>query len=194
MAQQTVRADFAATPAPAFIRLFANWVVASADNHGMSFLVLDKVSAQVFAFDRLGKILGATPALLGAAQGDDSVPGVGNKPLSAIKMSERTTPAGRFVSSLGRDLGVKNILWVDYPNAISLHRVVKGTKKDRRLERLATPTAQDNRISFGCINVPVNFFDSVVETAFTGASGVVYILPEKRKLVEVFPTYRDIAS
>lgn len=83
---------------------------------------------------------------------------------------------------------------MDYPNAISLHRVVKGTKKDRRLERLATATAQDNRISFGCINVPVNFFDSVVEPAFTGASGVVYILPEKRKLVEVFPTYRDIAS
>ena len=46
----------------------------------------------------------------------------------------------------------------------------------------------DNRISYGCINVPANFYDTVVRPAFTGANGIVYILPEVRSIKEVFLT------
>ena len=49
--------------------------------------------------------------MLGLAHGDDSVPGIGQHKLSSITPEERTTPAGRFVASLGNDLGKKNVVW-----------------------------------------------------------------------------------
>jgi hypothetical protein len=167
-------------------------VVDSGDNHNLSFVIVEKTDAKVFVFDGRGRILGAAPALVGLAPGDDSVPGIGDKPLSAIGPAERTTPAGRFVASLGRDLGAKNVLWVDYADAISLHRVVTTNPRERRLQRLATPTARDNRISYGCINVPAKFFDQVVEPAFQGTNGIVYILPEIKSAREVFPTFYEV--
>lgn len=169
----------------------ANWVVDSGDNLGMPFLIVDKAQARVFMFDAKGQLSGAASALLGLAVGDDSVPGIGERSLSSIRPEERTTPAGRFVASLGRNLAGKEVLWVDYKTAISLHRVAKGTVKERRAERLASPLVEDKRISYGCINVPVGFFESVVIPAFTGTSGVVYTLPETRGNHTVFNSYYE---
>jgi hypothetical protein len=174
------------------VRQTADWVVDSADNRNLPFLIVDKTDAKVFAFDVRGQLLGAAPALVGLAHGDDTVPGIGTRPLSQIRTEERTTPAGRFVASLGSDLGKLDVLWVDYDAAISLHRVVKGTVKEHRAERLATETPLDNRISFGCINVPAEFFDRIVHPAFTGTNGIVYILPEIKTMREVFPAYYDV--
>jgi hypothetical protein len=56
--------------------------------------------------------------------------------------------------------------------------VVKGLPAERRAQRLESATAQDNRISFGCINVPEAFYEKVVSPAFRNTLGVVYILPE----------------
>src|SRR4051812_36456544 len=172
------RADFRGLSAPIAVRRMADWVVTSADNAGLSFVVIDKKDAEVFVFDRQGQIVGAAPALLGLAVGDDSAPGIGDKPLSAIPPKDRTTPAGRFVAYLGHGSDKSNILWVDYKDNIALHRVVTGKPTDHRLQRLATPTPLDNRISFGCINVPVDFFERIVLPAFKSTKGIVYILPE----------------
>ena len=170
-------------------RKLADWVVNSADNAKLPFIIVDKVNARVFVFDAQGQITGSTPALLGLAVGDDSVPGIGQRKLSSIRPEERTTPAGRFVASLDRDIHGKEILWVDYDTAISLHAVVKGTPKERRAERLASASALDKRISYGCINVPVPFYEKVVSPIFKGTNGIVYILPETRSAQEVFGSY-----
>jgi hypothetical protein len=98
---------------------------------------------------------------------------------------ERTTPAGRFEAALGHDLE-QDILWIDYNSALSLHRVIAGSPKERRHQRLSSPTPLDNRVSYGCINVPVKFYDNIVRPAFTGKVGIVYILPETKPLREVF--------
>jgi hypothetical protein len=172
------------------VRQVAGWVNASHDSHGMPFVIVDKVGARVFVFYADGRLRGSAPVLLGAARGDDSVPGIGDRKLSTIRPEERTTPAGRFVASIGNDLGEKDIVWVDYAAAISLHRVVTSNPKERRLQRLATASTLDNRISYGCINVPARFYDTVVRPAFTGTSGIVYILPEIRPIRSVFPDYR----
>ena len=185
------RANFRRENATNTVRQVANWVVDSGDNHGLDFVILDKKSAEVFVFDARGQILGAAPALIGLAPGDDTAPGIGDRPLSRIRPDERTTPAGRFVASLGPDLGKFNVLWVDYAAAISLHRVVTSNPRERRLQRLATPTPLDNRISFGCINVPRKFFDLVVQAAFAGTKGIVYVLPDIKTMRDVFPTYYD---
>lgn len=174
----------------------AVWVRETADNQGMPFLVIDKINAQVSAFDGEGRLLGIAPALLGLARGDVSPPGIGDRPLAAIAPAERITPAGRFLASMGENLGGKGILWIDYDSALSLHPVITTRAADRRLQRLATASAGDNRISYGCVNVPVKFYEEIVQTAFNDTMGVVYILPESRSLAEMFfaPALVDTAA
>lgn len=183
------RADFGRDTPPPVLRQLAQWVAESRDNGALPFVIIDKVAAVVFVFDAEARLLGSSPALLGSAVGDESAPGIGDKPLSAVLPQERTTPAGRFVASLDRNLQGSEILWVDYDAAVSLHPVVKGTPKERRAERLASPTPLDNRVSFGCINVPPGFFTQVVKAAFTGTDGIVYILPETHPAMAFFGAY-----
>ena len=170
-------------------RHVADWVVDSGDNGRMPFVIVDKMDANVFVFDADGLLHGAAPALLGLAIGDDAIPGIGNRKLSSIRPEERTTPAGRFVGALGRNLDGKEILWVDYDGAVSIHPVITTNPKERRAERLATSTPLDNRISYGCINVPRKFYENTVHPAFTGTNGIVYVLPETRSSREVFKLY-----
>jgi len=172
--------------APTAVNKVAAWVRETADSQGLPFLIIDKVGAQVLAYDGQGRLLGAAPALLGLARGDISPPGIGQRPLSAITPEERITPAGRFLASTGENLGGKGILWIDYDAALSLHPVVTTRAADRRLQRLATASADDNRISYGCVNVPAKFYNEIVQPAFNGTVSVVYILPEFRSLAEVF--------
>lgn len=183
------RANFKQESASPESRSVADWVVNSGDNRNMPFLIVDKSQVKVFVFDANGQLRGAAPVLLGLALGDDSTPGIGDRALSSIRPEERITPAGRFVASLGRNIHGKEILWVDYDSAISLHRVITSQPKERRLQRLSSPIAMEHRISYGCINVPVKFYDNVVSPAFTKTNGIVYVLPEVRLAHEVFGYY-----
>lgn len=184
------RAVFLQVRASRDVRHIADWVVDSADNRGLPFVIIDKTDAQVFVFDAGGHIQGAAPALLGSARGDHTVPGIGDRQYSDMPPDTRTTPAGRFVAAMGRSSARgEDVVWVDYDAAVSLHRVVTNNPKERRLARLATPTPLDNRISYGCINVPKRFYETVVSPAFTATNGIVYILPETRPAREVFGSY-----
>jgi hypothetical protein len=170
----------------ATVRL-VDWIAASGDNGDLPYIVIDKAAAAVLVFDAKGKLLGASPALIGVAPGDDSSPGIGSKDLSRIGPAERTTPAGRFVSRYGRAAGGETVLWIDWSTSVALHEVVTGNRRERRLERLLSPSPADNRITFGCINVPVSFHREKVRPAFARAGGVVYILPDTKPLESVFP-------
>jgi len=189
VAHRPKRANFERERASREARQVADWVVDSDDNLGMPFAIVDKRNARVFVFDANGRLRGAAPALLGLALGDDAVPGIGDRALSSIRPEERTTPAGRFVAALDHNLRGAEILWVDYDGAVSMHPVITTNPAERRAQRLATPTPLDNRISYGCINVPAKFFDSVVRPVFTGTNGIVYVLPETRLAREVFASY-----
>ena len=182
---QPARATFGGEAASVDVHLLADWIAASGDSHGLPFLIVDKVNARVFVFDGRSRIRGAAAALLGLGHGDDSVAGIGQRRLATMGPSERTTPAGRFEAVLGHDLD-QDVLWVDYGAALSLHRVIVGNPSDHRDQRLASATTLDNRISYGCINVPAAFYDGIVVPAFTGTVGIVYILPETRPLSAVF--------
>lgn len=186
-------AQFGGESASPAVLSIANWAVDSNNNGNLPFIILDKQQAKVFVFYADGKLRGAAPALLGLAVGDHSVPGIGDRKLSAIRPDERTTPAGRFVAALDHNILGHEILWVDYDAAISLHPVVPGTAKERRAQRLATPTPLDNRISYGCINVPPVFFKNVVSTTFAGTNGIVYVLPETVPAATFFGAY-DVNS
>lgn len=165
----------------------ARWVRATGDNQRLPFVIVDKKQARVAVFAPNGALRGSTPALMGAARGDHTVPGIGERPIASIRPEERTTPAGRFVAELGYNTKGEDIVWVDYDAAVSLHRVRATNPAERRLQRLASATPNDNRISYGCINVPHAFYDGVVIPALQGPKrAVVYVLPETRPISAVF--------
>ena len=153
-------------------------------------MVVDKKNAKAFVFDPRGTLQGAAPVLLGSAIGDHTVPGVGDKPLSQVRPEERTTPAGRFIAEMGVNSHGEDVVWVDYDAAVSMHRVRPNVKAERRLERLASKTPADNRISFGCINLPVRFYEDVLRPAVRSTGAVIYVLPETQPAAALFGAHR----
>ena len=166
----------------------AGWVVASKDSQGYPFAVIDKAAAQILVFGGDGRLRGAAPGLFGSAVGDHTAPGIAGLALREIPGRDRTTPAGRFVGGFGPSIDAGRVLWVDYDAAVSIHPTATGVPSERRAERLASPTPDDNRISHGCINVSPAFYAQVMEPTFE-RGGVFYILPDTASLAETFPEF-----
>jgi len=179
-------ADLGSEQASDDVHRIANWVA--------NFVILDKRNAKVFLFDPDGHLSAASPVLLGSMPGDLTVEGVGKKAIHDVHPDERTTPAGRFVAQPGRNALPEDVVWVDYDAAVSMHRVRVTDPRERRLERLASPSVEDNRISYGCINMPVKFFEDHIWPAFKARRGIVYVLPEQLPLEQVFAQAYDPAE
>lgn len=166
----------------------AGWVVASKDSQGYPFAVMDKRTAQVLVFGGDGRLRGAAPALFGSAVGDHTAPGIAGLALREIPGRDRTTPAGRFIGGYGPSEDAGRVLWVDYESAVSIHPTATGVPRERRAERLASPTPDDNRVTHGCINMAPDFYEQVIRPTFE-RGGVFYILPDKDSLEETFPEF-----
>jgi hypothetical protein len=187
-------ADFGAESPSPDARRVADWIADSRDNAGASFAIIDKKSARLLVFDGAARLQGSSPILIGAAKGDDTVPGIGLRPVAEVRPEERTTPAGRFVAERGRNLRGEDVVWVSYANSVSMHPVLTDKPWERRLERLETPSPEDKRISYGCINVPVAFYEGTVLPAFATPGAIVYVLPEEKTLEQVFGIAGTVAS
>lgn len=166
-----------------------HWISDTSDNQGLPFVIVDKKGARIYVFDAAGRLVGEAPALLGLAPGDHSVPGIGQRELSQILPHERTTPAGRFVSLPGRNLKGEQVIWIDWNAGLAIHRVRTNNPKERRPQRLASATVEDNRISLGCVVVSLEFFENVVHATLGKTRGVVYVLPETRPVSEFFASH-----
>jgi hypothetical protein len=178
--------DFAGQQASDDARYAANWVLASADNEGRPFAIVDKIDARIYVFEPTGRLIGASATLLGLTPGDLSVPDINHRTPASLTPDERTTPAGRFPSQPGHNDKGEAIVWVDYDASVAIHRLRQAPPQERRPERLDSPTSADNRISLGCIIVPVAFYESVVGPSLGRQRGVVYVLPESRPVYSMF--------
>ncbi|MBB3860763.1 hypothetical protein GGQ88_002032 [Novosphingobium hassiacum] len=166
-----------------------NWVASAKDNAALPYVVIDKPSATLYLFDAKGRQVATSPVLLGIALGDDATPGIGSKNLSEIGPAEKTTPAGRFLAKFGVAAGKQRVLWVDYATSVALHPippVTKANKKDHRKDRMLSPTIDDNRITYGCINVTKVTY-AKVSKLFGKKGGYVYILPDLKPVEDAFP-------
>ena len=169
----------------------ADWVAASGDNGSLPYMIIDKKTASLFLFNGKRRPLGEAPVLIGIAAGDDATPGVGSKRLAEIGPAEKTTPAGRFLAKYGLAAGKQRVLWVDYAASVALHSIPKdAARTERRRQRMLSPTPDDNRITFGCINVPLAFYNKSVRPLFQKKGGYVYVLPDTKPLEVVFPSLR----
>jgi hypothetical protein len=179
--------DFGNTAPSNDTRELAHWIARTGDHAGMPFVLVDKRAAHLYVFDASARVQDSTAVLIGSAPGDDSVPGIGQRPVHEVRPEERTTPAGRFVGRFGHTLTGEDVVWVDYDAAVSMHRVRPTLQpQEKRAERLDSATIDDNRISYGCINVPATFYDTHIRPVFSSMPAVVYVLPEHKSLQQVF--------
>lgn len=166
----------------------AGWIVKNRDSQGYPFAIIDKAAAQVLVFGGDGRLRGAAPGLFGSAIGDHTAPGIAGLALREIPGRDRTTPAGRFVGGFGPSSDAGRVLWVDYDSAVSIHPTATNVPAERRAERLASPSPDDNRITHGCINVAPEFYERVMRSTFE-RGGVFYILPDATPLADTFPEF-----
>lgn len=176
---------------PEAVRL-VDWVKRSGDHRGRPFAVVDKRMARIYVYDAAGVLAGHSEALLGATRGDHTVPGVGVRAQAGtVGADERTTPAGRFDSVPGTNLSGEHVVWADYDSAFAIHRLRPGRSQVPRASRLGTDTPDDNRVSYGCVVVPVAFYQQVVQRVMGQSRGVVYVLPETRPAGELFTALQE---
>jgi hypothetical protein len=176
----------AATAQQSVVQGLVRLVVASSDNAGQPFAIVDKRGATLNVYTADGHLVATTPALLGIAPGDVSAPGVAQRVQTGLAVDDRTTPAGRFVSEPGRNLKGEHVVWVDYGSAFAIHRMRPSAARERREERLASATPDDNRISLGCVVVSVQFYEQVVYPMLGQRKALVYVLPESGSIAEMF--------
>lgn len=163
----------------------ARTVVARADHAGRPFAVVHKRAAQILVFDGSGRLVGRSAALLGRALGDASLPGVGERTQQGrLRDADRTTPAGRFASEPGRNRDGEAVVWIDYDAALAIHRLRGGPDHASRHRRLAGSDALARRVSAGCVVVPGDFYDSVVQPLLGRQRGLVLVMPEAADTID----------
>ena len=167
-------------------------IVAQNDNQGKQFIVADKQAGTLTMYTASGQQITSTPTLFGKTKGDS--------------VSSKNTPSGRFetkqanVSTEGYG-GSAQVLTQNGQNlqlgdsTYAIHRVYTKYASENRQGRLDTPTATDNRISLGCINVPVDFYDTYLNS---DQATVVYVMPEtdagRTGVFNVVPTATQTAT
>jgi len=184
-------ADFGAVQASAEARYAAERVLHTGDAMARPFAIVDKAEARLYVFDGAGRLLGASPVLLGLAVGDHAssdamVVDTARLRPAHLAPADRSTPSGRFETQPGHNDRGEAIVWIDYDASLALHRLRPAPPAERRADRLASATPDDNRISLGCVIVPVAFYDSVVAASLGAQPGVVYVLPETRPARTLF--------
>lgn len=179
--------DFKGRAVSADVRQLAEWIDETGDARGQPVAIVDKKAARLYVFDKKHRLVGSSAVILGQTRGDHTVAGVGQRAqIGRVGLHERTTPAGRFESMPGRTLSGEDNVWLDYDAALAIHRLRPGPGHAARLAGLKTDTADDNRGSWGCVVVPVEFYERVVQRQLGQARGVVYVLPEVRSITGVF--------
>ena len=153
------------------------------------FAILDKIGARLWVFSPRGEAIANSPVLLGQGIGDDAASDLGTRAFSRYRRSDKITPAGRFLTEEGVNLSGEDIIWLDYESGLSMHRV-RNIAGERRHERVASGIISQRRISFGCINVPADFYEQYLYPLFRSQSSVVYVMPEVLQLEDVFPFVR----
>jgi hypothetical protein len=182
------RADFGLVKPSATAATVADWVTGTNDAKGKPNILIDKASATAYVFDPAGKLLGATPVLMGQNSKADVLPvSALSKTVEQTTLAEKVTPAGRFEGKIEPDAEYgSRFTFLNLVNSVlAMHRTYLATASERRQQRLDTPTAADNYISYGCINVDKGFYDKFIAPNFKNG-GVMYITPMTQSLETTF--------
>jgi hypothetical protein len=155
-----------------------HWIAHTGNNAGRPYVVVDKRQAQVWVFDAQHRGLASSAALLGLTPGDHEVADIHRRDVATLSREARITPAGRFATEPGVNLQGEDVVWLDYAAGLAMHRVRPGLAQTARLRLLAAQVASAQRVSMGCVVLPVAFYEKVIRPLLGRQTGWVYVLPE----------------
>jgi len=145
---------------------------------GKWFMVADKPNGMMHIFKEDGSHALSDPTLYGKDKGDVM------EAVSSLKGGAKITPAGKFtLQSKPSEYAGKQMLVLveskDSTGYIAIHAADTSDVSENRLGRLDTPTAEDNRVSYGCINTKHDtFVDKIVPNIGSLDGGLIFVLPE----------------
>ena len=172
----------------------AQRIVQLQDHGKLPFAIVDKQAALISVYHADGTLSGVSTVLLGLTAGDESSPSVGERTQTGqLRISDRTTPAGRFDSIPGRNLTGEAVVWIDYGSALAIHRLRPAPISEMRPQRMASGNPLDKRISAGCVVAPEAFFDAVIKPVLGTGRAAVYVMPEHKSWQEMWTTLKQPA-
>jgi hypothetical protein len=145
---------------------------------GKGFIIADKPNGMLHVFSADGSLLAQDAALYGKDKGD-------TLGASALEGGKKITPAGRYTLQASNDAeyaGGKLLRLVesyDDTGYIAVHAAWLGDPKEGRAGRLASASADDNRISYGCINTShATFLKAILPNIDKLDGGMLVVLPD----------------
>jgi hypothetical protein len=138
------------------------------------FILVDKPTATAYVYSSNGSLVKSFPVLLGSEVGD------GKNVYGKVKL----TTAGRFILSDyinddDRKLYKNKIFFLSGASPVAIHITYPGELAERT-RRLNTPTVEDNRVSWGCINVSEENFDKFISPNI-GVGSVIIVTKDFQK-------------
>ena len=158
-----LRAELVRERAAPEVQQVAAWAVDSLDHADLPFVVIDKASARLFAFDPQGRLQGSAPVLLGAWHEDGP--------------AAPATPAGRFLADPQLTAHSDGIVWVHANAVLSLHGGSSAL------------ASEDKRSSDGSLHVAAEFYREHL-SPLRWQQSVAYVLPEVLPWQQVFSPWQ----
>lgn len=150
---------------------------------GKWFMVADKPNGMLHIFKEDGSHALSDPTLYGKDKGDVLAA------VSSLEGGAKVTPAGKFTlkARASTYAGGQELILVeskDYTGYIAIHAADTSTPSENRLGRLDTPTAADNRVSYGCINTKHDTFINEIKPNISKLDGgMVFVVPDAQDQV-----------
>ena len=144
-----------------------------------SYVIIDKPDATLSIIGADKKLIGQMPVLLGQTKGE--TPNMAD-PYSDVAV-QATTPAGKY--TMGK-FGIIKEDFIAYKGkvfsiygsgALALH-ITYPPEKEKRTEALNTSTPDDNRLSWGCINISEEMWAKYIEGNIKDRGTCLFITPD----------------
>ena len=148
---------------------------------GKWFMVADKPNGMLHIFKEDGSHALSDPTLYGKDTGDVLAA------VSSLEGGAKVTPAGTFTLKARPSTyaGGQELILVeskDYTGYIAIHAADTSTPSENRLGRLDTPSAADNRVSYGCINTKHDtFINEIAPNIANLDGGMVFVVPDAQE-------------
>jgi hypothetical protein len=158
----------------------------SLNNVNDSYIVVDKPTARLFIIDSNKNLVTDFPVLLGQTKGESK--NIANSD-SDIAIGA-TTPAGKYrltnlyinkddsVMYQGRILSLLG----QGQGGLAIH-MTYPLEIEKRSKALETETTEDNRMSWGCINISLENWDNYIKPYFNTEKQFIFITPDNPNLL-----------
>lgn len=197
--KQTVerpKVDFKEVAVPGYIQQVADNRMRAHPNKPI--VIVDKQMGLTYMIDANGVLAGKSASLTGKTKGDfRSEEAKKTASVESIAEKDKVTEAGMFEGALKKSEDYGRVITLQEFNnySVALHQTYLKKPAERRQERLESATPEDNRISFGCINVPNEFMQNVVlkSIPYGMTRFPIVVIPESKSIQAFWPS-EDFAS